>query len=65
MKKTSKCSASVILFKEGDRWWANNLSPVEEHNHVCEKSEILAHKPKKDIYERVKNNPTDSADNVY
>ena len=65
MKKTSKCSASVILFKEGDRWWANNLSPVEEHNHVCEKSEILAHKLKKDIYERVKNNPTDNADNVY
>ena len=65
MKKSSKCPASVVLFKEGDKWWTKNLSSIDEHNHVCEKSDILAHKLKKDILSKVKDDPTVNADTAY
>ena len=65
MKKSSKCTASVILTKDGDRWWTKNLSSPEEHNHICEKSAVIAHKMKKEMYSKVNETPTVDADSVY
>ena len=65
MKKSSKCTASVILTKDGVRWWTKNLSSPEEHNHICEKSAVLAHKMKKEMYSKVNETPTIDADSVY
>ena len=65
MKKSSKCLASVILVKDGERWWPKDLSGVEDHNHMVESGDILAHKLKKDMYERVKADPLIPGDTVY
>ena len=61
MKKSSKCLASVILVKDGERWWPKDISGVEDHNHMDESGDIL----KKDIYERVKADPHILDDTVY
>ena len=53
MKKTSKCPASVVLTKVEDRWWPQNLSSDDVHNHASDRGAILAGIMKKEMFAKV------------
>ena len=35
-KKISKCAASVVLVKDDEKWWPQNLSADEVHTFLCD-----------------------------
>ena len=49
MKSSTKCPASVVLNKLDDKWWPQNLSGDDVHNHVSDKGAILAEVMKKEM----------------
>ena len=53
MKKSTKCSASVILIKLEDKWWPQNLSPDEAHNHPSDRGAIVAEIMKKEMFQKL------------
>ena len=65
MKRATKCPASVVLHKLDDRWWPQNLSGDEIHNHASDKGAILAELMKKEMFDKVANNPEAKSDDVY
>ena len=65
MKRSTKCSASVVLNKLDDKWWPQNLSGDEVHNHVSDKGSILAGVMKKEMVAKVAKNPETKSDDVY
>ena len=65
MKRKTKCPASVVLTKLDERWWPQNLSADEVHNHPSDKGYILAGIMKKEMFSKVSKNPESKADEVY
>ena len=65
MKKSMKCSASVILIKLEDKWWPQNLSPDEAHNHPSDRGAIVAEIMKKEMFAKVARNPETKADDAF
>ena len=65
MKRSTKCSASVVLNKLDDKWWPQNLSGDDVHNHVSDKGAILAEVMKKEMFQKVAKNPETRSDDVY
>lgn len=65
MKKTSKCPASVVLTKVEDRWWPQNLSSDDVHNHASDRGAILAGIMKKEMFAKVLKHPETKADDAF
>ena len=65
MKRTSKCTASVVLTKVDDKWWAQNLSADEMHNHATDRGAILAAIMKKEMFNKISKHPETKADDAY
>ena len=65
MKSSTKCPTSVVLNKLDEKWWPQNLSGDEIHNHVSDKGAILAEVMKKEMFGRVAKNPETKSDDVY
>ena len=65
MKSSTKCPASVVLNKLDDKWWPQNLSGDDVHNHVSDKGAILAEVMKKEMFQKVAKNPETRSDDVY
>ena len=53
MKRSTKCSASVVLNKLDDKWWPQNLSGDDVHNHVSDKGAILAEVRRKICFKKL------------
>ena len=60
-----QCPASVILNKFDDKWWPQNLSNDDVHNHASDRGAILAHMMKKEMFAKVAKQPTTKADEAY
>ena len=65
MKKKSKCTASVILTKLEGKWWPQNLSPDETHNHASDRGAVLAQIMKKEMFAKVTEKPETKAEEAY
>jgi hypothetical protein len=65
MKSSTKCPASVVLIKLDDKWWPQNLSGDDVHNHMSDKGAILAEVMKKEMFQKVAKNPETRSDDVY
>ena len=65
MKKKSKCSASVVLTKLEGKWWPQNLSPDEIHNHASDRGAVLAQIMKKEMFAKVTDKPETKAEEAY
>ena len=61
MKKKTKCSASVVLTKIDGKWWPQNLSPDEMHNHASDRGAVLAQIMKKEMFAKVADKPETKA----
>ena len=56
MKRASKCPASVVLTKVDEKWWPQNLSSDEVHNHASDRGAILAGIMKKEMFSKASRN---------
>jgi hypothetical protein len=65
LKKSTKCPASVVLTKVDDKWWPQNLSPDEMHNHASDRGAVLAHIMKKEMIAKVTSKPETKAEEAY
>ena len=65
MKKKTKCSASVVLTKIEGKWWPQNLSPDEMHNHASDRGAVLAQIMKKEMFAKVADKPETKAEEAY
>ena len=65
MKRASKCPASVVLTKVDEKWWPQNLSSDEVHNHASDRGAILAGIMKKEMFSKVAKHPETKADDAF
>ena len=64
-KKTSKCAASVVLVKDDEKWWPQNLSADDVHNHASDRAAVLADIMKKEMYNKVSKQPETKSHDAY
>ena len=64
-KKISKCAASVVLVKDDEKWWPQNLSADEVHNHASDRAAVLAELMKKEMYNKVSKQPETKSNDAY
>ena len=64
-KKSTKCAASMVLVKNDEKWWPQNMSTDEVHNHASDRPAILAEIMKKEMYAKVSERPETKSDDAF